>query len=39
VNSPDREVPIAQIIDDAMELVAERNVDLYEVESGRIRKL
>lgn len=39
LNSPDREVPIAQIIDDAMELVAERNVDLYEVESGRIRKL
>lgn len=38
-NSPENEIPLAQVIDDAMELVAERNVDLYEVESGRIRKL
>ncbi len=38
-NSPGREISFNQIIDDAMELVAERNVDLYEVEIGRIRRL
>lgn len=39
VNNPDVEVSLATVFDDVLDLVAERNVDLYEVADGSITKL
>jgi hypothetical protein len=39
VGKPDRPVPLEQVMDDLLTLVAERNPDFYEFEDGRLVKV
>lgn len=39
VGDPDNEVTLSSMLDELLELVAERNPDFYEYESGKLKKL
>lgn len=39
VGKPDKPLPLSDILDEMLRLVAERNPDFYELENGQLRKL